>query len=162
LLFSKIVLITLNKGSIMKTITLLCSLFALLLAVSLPAGTLKMQPSLRRNLTEELPQLDVNQVKTNIKVKTFDKVADVAQYGGGDWSKVVGIARNVSLEEAQKIASNDRKISYFFYMKGTGVTLNSVDGNRRAFRSGDAVFFSGTPQWGACNGISDGYVKTQK
>jgi hypothetical protein len=156
------VLITLNKRSIMKSITILCTLIALLVAAHSDAGTLKFQVSPGKNLTEELPLLDVNQVKGNVKVKSFDKVADVAQYGGGDWSKVVGIARKVSLEEAQKIASTDRKISYFFYIKGPGVTLNSGDGNRRAFRAGDAVFFSGTPHWGACDGISDGYVKTQK
>lgn len=80
-------------------------------------------------------------------------------YKYANWSKVIGISRGCTLSEAFEIASKDPKITFFFYVKGFGVRLETEDGNYRDFRQNDAVFFAGEPWWGSASSISDGYVK---
>lgn len=91
----------------------------------------------------------------------FCKIPNVAQYGNGDWSGVLGIARGISLKEAFKIAKEHSEITFFFYMKGYQMVLPTPDGNWRTFRKGDAVFFTGEPEWDSAVGFADGYVKLQ-
>lgn len=91
----------------------------------------------------------------------FQKVSNVAQYKEADWSQVIGIAHDVTLVEAKKIAKENPNITYFFYMKGGQMVLEKTDGNYRVFRHGDAVFFSGKPWWGSAPGYADGYIRTE-
>jgi hypothetical protein len=104
-----------------------------------------------RDLTAEIPDMNMN--------SNFDKIPDVAQYGEADWDNVIGISRGISLSEAYRIAESNPDITYFFYLKGGQMVLNSIDGNYRVFRHGDAVFFSGQPWWGTAPGFADGYIK---
>ncbi len=85
----------------------------------------------------------------------YEKISDVAQYGGADWNNVVGISRHVSLQQAKQIADNNPSITYFFYTNGWEMHLES----KGSFHMGDAVFFAGTPWWGSAPGFADGYVK---
>lgn len=95
----------------------------------------------------------------NVVAKGFMKVPNVAQYKDADWSQVIGIAKDISLKEAVDIANGNEEITYFFYMKGNRMVLETIDGNYRVFRKGDAVFFAGEPWWGSAPGFADGYVK---
>lgn len=92
---------------------------------------------------------------------SFQKVGNVAQYKFGDWSGVIGIARNVSRNEALRIANENPEITFFFYTKGARIVLETQDGDYRVFRHGDAVFFKGQPWWGEANGLADGYLRHQ-
>lgn len=85
------------------------------------------------------------------------KVWDVAQYKGADWSNLVCVYSNVSLEEACQIAQENPAIDYFFYMKSPYMVLERDEGYLE-FYENDAVFFSGTPWWGSAKGFSDGYI----
>jgi hypothetical protein len=104
-----------------------------------------------KDATNEIPEINVH--------PDFQKTPDVAQYGEGDWSKVIGIAHRIRLAEAFEIATRNPEITYFFYMKGSRMVLNTPDGNFRVFRRGDAVFFAGEPWWGSAPGFADGYIK---
>lgn len=108
-----------------------------------------------KDQTKDIPVIEATEV-TN---ENFTKVVDVAQYGGADWSQVIGISHNVSLKEAFDIASSNESVTYFFYMKGRSMVLVSGVETYRAFERGDAVFFTGTPCWGSAPGYSDGYIK---
>jgi hypothetical protein len=109
----------------------------------------------RNDITSQIPDIGAP------AVKGFQKVENVAQYGEGDWSNVIGIARGISLEKAAEIANGNPEITFFFHMKGVQMVLGTGEpGNYRVFRHGDAVFFKGTPWWGNATGFSDGYVKT--
>ena len=91
----------------------------------------------------------------------YELIEDVAQYGNGDWSKVVDAVRDITLDEAYAIANNNPDITYFFHTKG-GMTLGRLGqagGYCRHFGPGDTVFFSGEPHWGSANGLADGYIK---
>lgn len=111
-----------------------------------------------KNLTTLIPVIKNKEVQPNTS-NTYDKVVDVAHYGGADWSNVVGISKKVTVQEAKKIADSNPAITYFFYVKGLQMVLKSPDGNVRAFRNGDAVFFSGKPHWGSAHDLADGFVK---
>lgn len=89
----------------------------------------------------------------------YEFVSDVAQYKQGDWSQVIGRASNVTVEQAKKIADENPAITYFFYVKGYCMVLETTSVDARIFNYGDAVFFSGTPWWGTAPGLADGYVK---
>ncbi len=113
---------------------------------------------------------------------------DVAQYKGSDYSNVVHVARNISLEQAFEIAEANSEIDYFVYMKGGSMVLEIppdvafeyandpfglVDHTRfiydsgkrgtgycRIFKHGDTVFFKKEGMWlGSAPGLADAYFK---
>lgn len=105
-----------------------------------------------RDLTVSIPLI-------NIDLPGYQKTPDVAQYKGADWENVIGLAKGLSLKEAETIANSNPVITYFFFMKGSFMFLENEEGYR-SFEHGDAVFFTGTPWWGSAPGMADGYVKT--
>ena len=126
----------------------------LFLSLWIACGTLSAT-EFRNDITHQIPEIGVS-------AKGFKTIPNVAQYGEGDWSKVVGISKGISLKEAYEIASGNPEITFFFYTKGGQMVLGSNEpGAYRVFRHGDAVFFSGDPWWGSAPGLADGYVKTQ-
>jgi queuine/archaeosine tRNA-ribosyltransferase len=134
----------------MKKLALLASCFAFAIASATAIDAVE----LKQDLTSEIPSISLPEVEG------FQKIDNVAQYKEADWSQVVGIARHISLREAQMIAKENPEISFFFYTKGGQMVLETQDGGYRVFRHGDAVFFSGKPWWGSAPGLADGYVKT--
>jgi len=106
------------------------------------------------NITGLIPVIET-------KIEGFIKVPDVAQYGGADWSGVVGIAHDTTVQQAAEIARENPEITYFFYMTGGQMVLNTGENGTeyRVFKKGDAVFFSGEPWWGSAHGYSNGYIK---
>jgi hypothetical protein len=111
------------------------------------------QPDRAKNLSLEIPAIEAP------LVGDFQLLPNVAQYKGADWSNVVGISRGISRDEACRIAENNPDITYFFYVKGIQMVLETEDGDYRVFQHGDAVFFTGTPWWGSAEDLADGYVK---
>lgn len=105
------------------------------------------------DITSEIPEMN------NADVNGFQKIKDVAQYKNADWSNVIGIAKHVTLDEAFRMAKENPVITFFFYMKGSQMILETTDGRYRVFHQGDAVFFSGQPWWGSAPGYADGYIK---
>ncbi len=132
----------------MKKLALIISSFVLTLTAY------AYQPAeLKQDITAEIPEIEIS------AILGYQKVENVAQYKNADWSNVVGIARNISLSEACKIAKDNPAITFFFYTKGYQMVLETQDGGYRVFRHGDTVFFSGQPWWGSAPGLADGYIK---
>jgi hypothetical protein len=124
------------------------------LKYALPFVFFSMQVSaadLSGNINEINPPIETN--------SAFEKVPHVAQYGNGDWSQAIGIAKGISLDEAFKIAASNPKITYFFYTNAIQLVLGDVNEDYRVFHRGDAVFFSGKPRWGDAGALADGYIK---
>lgn len=119
------------------------------------ATTSSLMASFTKDVSNEIPEMSA------VSTDGFAKLKDVAQYGEGDWSNVVGIARGISVQEAKTIASNNPEITFFFYTKGYQMVLGTGrhDGSCRVFHHGDTVFFSGEPWWGSANDLADGYMK---
>lgn len=107
-----------------------------------------------RDVSCEIPEIDLS------AYRGFKKTEDVAQYKFGDWSRVVGIVRGATLNDAFTIANGNPEITFFFYTKGWQMVLETPEGDYRVFRHGDVVFFSGEPHWGEANGLADGYQKS--
>lgn len=107
---------------------------------------------LTNDITDEIPDITRS-------ANGFKKIPNVAQYKMADWSKAVGIAKGISLEQAYKIANENPDITFFFYTKGGQMVLEKEDGSYRVFRHGDTVFFSGDPWWGSAPGLADGYTR---
>jgi len=84
------------------------------------------------------------------------KKPNVAQYGGADWTNEVKRASGLSVEDAKRIAEQDPRITFFFYMR----QYMSLSGKGN-FRPGDAVFFSGKPWYGSAP-QADAYEKKYK
>lgn len=116
------------------------------------------------------------------KIDPFDIQYNAAQYKGSDYSNVVLVRRNISLEEAKEIALNDPEIDYFVYMRGGRMVLEippeaHFDPNNdpfglvsywpglgycRVFQYHDAVFFKNEGKWlGSAPGFADVYSKKQ-
>lgn len=108
------------------------------------------------DITYEIPEIKVSK-----EIKGFERIPNVAQYKEADWSQAVGIARGISLAEAQRIVDEYPEITFFFHMKGFSMVLERQDGTYRYFRKGDTVFFTGEPWWGSAPGYSDGFVRIQ-
>lgn len=116
---------------------------------------------------------------------------DVAQYKGSDYTNVVDVARNISLEQAFRIAESNPDIDYFVYVKGGQMVLEippnvhfdpaqdpmhlvsdisfrfdcgmPAQGKCRVFRNGDTVFFKKEGMWlGSAPGLADAYFKEEK
>ncbi len=90
----------------------------------------------------------------------LEKIPNVAQYKDSNWGTQVKRVDGISLDDAKKIANEDDKISYFFYMTG-GLYLEKQDGGGRSLSPRTAVFFSGEPWWGDAGGRADGYIKNK-
>ncbi|MBA2728774.1 MAG: hypothetical protein H0U49_11455 [Parachlamydiaceae bacterium] len=109
---------------------------------------------LNNDITAEIPSIEIS------PITGFDKINDVAQYKNADWSQILGIARNISLDQAVKIANEQYpQTTFFFHVKGEQMVLEKENGDYRVFRHGDTVFFSGQPWWGSAPGLADGYVR---
>ncbi len=85
----------------------------------------------------------------------FKQVLNVAQYSGADWANEVRRDKALTLDQAKAIAAANPKITYFFITKGWQMSL----GAKGVFRTGDVVFFSGKPWYGAAAGLADAYEK---
>jgi len=86
-----------------------------------------------------------------------ERVPGVVQAGTADWENVIGMVSEVSAEEACQIAVSNPEIGFFFYMTGDQIAVQNGSGFK-VFRKGDAVFFSGTPNWASAPDFGDGYV----
>ncbi len=129
-----------------------------LLLSALALNMIPLSAELIHDITNQIPEIVSS--KSDPEGQHFQKIPDVAQYGGADWSQVIGIARHITLAEAFEIANHNPDIAYFFHMKGYQMVLGGAEKETyRVFRQGDAVFFSGTPSWGSATGFADGYVK---
>lgn len=111
-------------------------------------------PPRHTDLAKQIPT-----ICSSSKDEKFKRICDVAMYKQADWSNVIGISHNTTLEEAFEIAKENPEITFFFYMKNGGMSLETKDGNYRNFYHNDAVFFKGKPWWGSAPGLSDGYIK---
>ncbi|MBY0529527.1 MAG: hypothetical protein K2P51_04980 [Rhabdochlamydiaceae bacterium] len=107
------------------------------------------------DVTDEIPLIE----SKRSLAKHFEKVPDVAEYGGANWNNVIGISKGISLEEAYEIALESPEITYFFHMEGISMSLRTPEGKWRIFNRGDAVFFTGEPWWGSAKGLANGYIK---
>ena len=105
------------------------------------------------NAVDNYPELDT---PTFYK---YEIIRDVVQDRRSDWTNVVGIARQIPLSQAMKIADTYPEIAYFFYTKGIGMVLEAQTGELRFFKHGDTVFFHGEPCWDKAYDLSDGYIK---
>lgn len=103
------------------------------------------------NLAKQIPLIGYQN-------EAWEKTVDVAQFGDGDWSQVVGRAQHVTVKEAMEIAESHPEITYFFIIKSGHMVLGKKP-NLRIFKHGEAVFFKGQPQWSEAKGMADGYVK---
>jgi len=88
-------------------------------------------------------------------VVEFNRVADVAQYMGADWSNEIRRDKGLTLDQAKAIVAANPKITYFFITKGGQMSL----GAKGVFRTGDVVFFSGKPWYGSAVGLADAYER---
>lgn len=144
--------------------------FKIFLLAGLFAGAFALNATTWRNddgtfttgtIVNDIPEIIYSEeTQTN-----YECIPDVAQYGLADWSNVIGRARNVTPEQAMKIADENDAIDFFFYLKGGQMVLDNKTAEpptARVFYHGDAVFFSGTPWWGSAPGLADGYVKKAK
>ena len=61
-----------------------------------------------------LPPVEIHQTFEN---RGYVKQPNLAQYKGSDFSGAVRLERNISLDEAFAIASEDERIDYFVYVK---------------------------------------------
>lgn len=105
------------------------------------------------DITSDLPEISTSEIHG------FQKIPNVAQYKEADWSRVIGIAKGITMEEAYKIAESNPEITFFFHTTGYQMVLEKQDGGYRVFRHGDTVFFSGEPWWGSAPGLADGYIR---
>lgn len=111
---------------------------------------------LGQDITGKIPEIDP------FADRGYTKVPDVAMYKNADWSKVIGISRNIPLDVAFQIADKNPEIKFFFYVTGYSMVLELQEGNYRRFGHNDAVFFGGEPQWGSAPGLANGYIKNPK
>ncbi len=89
----------------------------------------------------------------------FVKIDDVYHYKNADWSQLIGMAKDVSVDEACRIAQSNPEITYFFYIKGKKFMVDHESGDYRVFHHRDAIFFTGEPTWSTSLGAADGYTK---
>ena len=118
----------------------------------------------------------------------FKKEANLAQYGGSDYSNAVRVERGISLKRAFEVAQSNPEIAYFVYVKGECMVLPIAEGKPfhleqdplglvteqsyrfddgrpghglcRIFRHGDVVFFKAEGRWlGSAPGLADVYTK---
>lgn len=131
------------------------------LMMNLAAATLEGKPkdNSKRDwvILNDIPVMENTHTDPN-----YEFIKDVAQYKQADWSQVVGRTANITVRQAKKIADANPEITYFFYVKGYSMVLETSSNEMRLFSHGDAVFFSGTPWWGSAPGLADGYVKTNR
>lgn len=93
------------------------------------------------------------------------KIPNKAEYKEADWENAICRVEGVTIQEAVAIANRDPRINYFFYVKEGGLILENFNVQPpiwRLFNHGDAVFFSGEPNWANAYESADGYVKHQQ
>lgn len=90
------------------------------------------------------------------KIIKWQKKWNVAQYKGASWDTLMKRVKNTSVEQAKQIAQQDPNITFFFFMKGQSMYLETID---MSFDHKEAVFFSGSPWYGSAIGYSDAYEK---
>lgn len=111
----------------------------------------------QNNLMDSVPVLPSNGYE-NIEPLEFEVIRNVAQQKDADWSHVVGVAHNISPENAKALASSLPEVTFFFYAyhpMWLEIGGNMMEG--RMIYPGDAVFFSGEPTWG--DAYATGYIK---
>jgi hypothetical protein len=88
----------------------------------------------------------------------WKKQANVAQYGGASWDKLVAKKAGMTAESAMRFAFANPDITYFFFVR-QGMSLGGPGAAHNPFLPGDAVFFSGSPWYGSAPQC-DAYEKT--
>ena len=95
---------------------------------------------------------------------TWIKKENVAQYKGGSWNNFIKRVSNTTVNDAKKIAESDSNITFFFFMKGYSMYLETKSVRSKThpiFKKNDAVFFSGEPWLGSAPGFADTYIKSE-
>jgi len=115
--------------------------------------------SVKSSVASSSVKSSVSSASSSSKAATiaFNKVADVAQYSGADWSNEVRRDKALTVDQAKAIAAANPSITYFFITKGVQMSL----GAKGVFHTGDAVFFSGKPWYGSAPGLADAYERVQ-
>lgn len=88
----------------------------------------------------------------------WTKTDNVAMYGGADWSGWVRTVPGCTPQQAQRLATTDPAISFFFFCRQPMVLTNPDWPEPKSFQPGDAVFFTGEPWFGSAPQC-DSYVK---
>src|SRR5688572_23728226 len=116
-----------------------------MLAIALSVTCCVAATHMSDEMSSRIPEMKLNSNKNPNKNPranaNFNKHADAAQYGNGDWSGIIGISRGISEAEAIEIAKSNPEVTFFFYTKGMQMVLVDGKGKRCVFRHGDAVFF---------------------
>jgi hypothetical protein len=105
-------------------------------------------------ITVEIPEFQAHE-----EIR-FTNVMNVCQSSIADWKNAVMVAKNISIETAQRIAQEKPEIDFFFYVHGNSVVYGDPLGEYRSFPHQTAVFFKGEPSWDE-SVFSDGYVKSK-
>ena len=95
-------------------------------------------------------------------LQVWEKHSDLAQYSGASWDNFVKRVDNISLEDAKTIAEENVDITFFFYVKGQSMYLNTATVKAKTnpmFLFGDSVFFSGEVWVVSASGLADTYLK---
>lgn len=79
---------------------------------------------------------------------TWKKISNVAMYKGANWDNLIKKVPNCTIEDAKCIALKNSKINFFFLCREYLVLEATENRIERIFNPGDAVFFSGEPQFG--------------
>jgi hypothetical protein len=134
------------------------------LLLSFICSTSLMATELVYDRTETLPVMDLSEIMIDSSVEAHDYgfIKDAAQYGGANWSNVLGVAKGITTEQAKAIADNNPEITSFFYTKGGRMILVADDGGYYVFHHGDTVFFDEPVWWAWATDLADGYTKTPK
>lgn len=116
--------------------------------------------------TKESPQQTTNESPQQTPMKssekpliTWKKIPNMAHYKDADWSCLLRHEKNLSLEDCQKIAAADVRVTFFFYNARGNLILDGK--NRRSPQNSmfrDGVFFGGKLAGGSAS-QSDCYVK---
>lgn len=143
----------------MRTSTLIFSAAALIIGAAVNGEQTITIPFSRSVEWKDLrPSKPLIQTPDEVASKyNCERIAGVVQAGTADWENVIGMVSEVSAEEACQIAENNPEIGFFFYMTGDQIAIQNGPGFK-VFRKGDAVFFSGVPNWASAPDFGDGYV----
>ncbi|TBR38292.1 hypothetical protein CBF23_012370 [Marinomonas agarivorans] len=88
----------------------------------------------------------------------WELVPNAIQHPLSDWKNEIKRVRNITLDDAKAIAASDDRVDYFFFIE-PGKTGLIGKGGKETFWPGDAVFFSGEPDYVGTSGRSNIYKK---
>lgn len=113
------------------------------------------------NIVEE--SFDKALERTSIKNKEqplfeWKKIPNATQHQLSDWKNEIKRVKKVTLEEAKAIAEADNRIDYFFHIRPGKLGIRGKK-LKEIFWAGDAVFFSGKPNYAKAHERSDIYQK---